>query len=89
MDSEVIIKIVKTLVGEIESIGDANADKERYKNLKVMGKVLNELVYDIGYECRQVRRYEGSMKQSGHKSIEILKFLKNIIDEALEEYDNV
>lgn len=42
-----IYDIVKKLVGPINPVGETNTDDERFKNLKVMTELVDELLTDI------------------------------------------
>lgn len=41
------LEIVKKLVGNIQPVGETNADKEGLENLKIMCNLVNDLVCEI------------------------------------------
>lgn len=85
MKSETILEVVKKLNGSIHSIGSSEIDKERYENLKKMNTILWQLVKEVCEEAENYDSYMGSVGASGNRAIEILKELKEMIDDTLQE----
>lgn len=60
-----IFDIVEKLVGEIEPVGSTHVDKERFKNLKVMIKLMDDIYRELDhilYENKDMN--EDSIKES-------------------------
>lgn len=60
-----IIDVVKKLIGEIKPVGESNIDTERFRNLKVMCDLTEQLIHEIdqvGCDFKESRQY--SMKRS-------------------------
>lgn len=84
-DEYVVVPIVEKLVGNIHAIGSSEVDKERYENLKNMYDILYRLTDKVCEEAYSYNSYMGSVSASGEKAIEILKDLKVLIDDTLQE----
>ena len=84
-DEYVVIPIVEKLVGSIHAIGSCEIDKERYENLKNLYGIIFELTDKVCHEAYKYNSYMGSVSASGKKAIEILKNLKTLIDDTLQE----
>lgn len=84
-DEYVVIPIVEKLVGNIHAVGSCEIDKERYENLKNLYGILLELTDKVCDEAYQYNSYMRSVSTSGQKAIEILKNLKTLIDDTLQE----
>ena len=84
-DEYVVIPIIEKLVGSIHAIGSCEIDKERYENLKNLHGILLELTDKVCDEAYQHSDYRRSVSASGDKAIEILKGLKVLIDDTLQE----
>lgn len=84
-DEYVIVPMVEKLVGSIHAIGSSEVDKERYENLKNMHGILFKLIDKVCDEAYSHNSYMGSVSASGDKAIEILKNLKTLIDDTLQE----
>jgi len=62
-----IYEVVKKLVGEINPVGETNADNKRFENLKVMTELVDELlmdINDIGFRYRNNCQF--SMKRASN-----------------------
>lgn len=84
-DEYVIVPIIEKLVGSIHAIGSCEIDKERYENLKNLYGIIFELTDKVCDEAYQYNSYMRSVSASGQKAIEILKNLKTLIDDTLQE----
>ena len=76
---------LKSIIGPIQSVGITEVDAERFENLKEFKGVIIELTRDLLEECRNVKRYEHSMKQSGKLAIEIARELERMITEVFDD----
>lgn len=47
MKKEVILEVVKKLVGEIDPVGSTHVDDIRFKNLETMCELVEDLISDI------------------------------------------
>lgn len=84
-DEYVVIPIIEKLVGSIHAVGSSEIDKERYENLKNLHGIIFELTDKVCDEAYKYNSYMGSVSASGKKAIEILKGLKVLIDDTLQE----
>lgn len=57
--------VVKKLVGDIDPVGETNADEKRFENLKDMTQLVDMLVGDIDRVASNKNRVEHSMKRAG------------------------
>ena len=85
VDEYVIVPIIEKLVGSIHAVGSSEIDKERYENLKNLHGILFKLIDRVCDEAYQYNSYMRSVSSSGDKAIEILKNLKVLIDDTLQE----
>ena len=61
-----IYEIVKKLAGNINPVGETNTDDGRFENLKVMTKLVDDLLVDIDYvAARNTSRVEYSRRRAG------------------------
>lgn len=81
------LEIVRKLVGNYETIGDASIDPDRVKNLEELCTLTGELVDIIADEAYKIKRYEGSVQSSGDVSINCLKYIKEQVDDALDDLE--
>jgi len=72
-----IHEIVKKLVGEIDPVGETNADNDRFENLKAMTELVDELLSDIYRVARGNNRHEYSINRAG-------QFASSFLDEVRE-----
>ena len=79
------LEIVRKLVGNYETIGDASIDSDRLKNLEELCTLTGELVDIIADEAYKIKSYEGSVQSSGDVSIHCLKYIKELVDDALDD----
>lgn len=65
-----IYDVVKKLVGPINPVGETNTDDERFKNLKVMTELVDELLTDIDTVAYKNKdSYEFSRKRAAEFAI--------------------
>lgn len=88
-DEYAVIPIVEKLVGNIHAVGSCEIDKERYENLKNLYGILFKLTDKVCDEAYRYNSYMGSVSASGDKAIEILKDLKVLIDDTLQEVGEI
>lgn len=81
------LEIVQKLVGNYETIGDASIDPNRLKNLEELCMLTEELVEIIANEAYKIKRYEYSVHSSGDVSINYLKYIKEQVDDVLDDLD--
>lgn len=81
------LEIVCKLVGNYETIGDASIDPDRVKNLEELCMLTGELVEIIADEAYKIKRYEGSVQSSGDVSINCLKYIKEQVDDVLDDLE--
>ena len=60
-----LIDVVRKLVGPIDPVGDQAIDDKRFKNLKVMTKLVDMLVGDLDCVAENKLRDKSSMKRAG------------------------
>lgn len=84
-DEYVVIPIIEKLVGNIHAIGSCEVDKERYENLKNLYGILFKIIDKVCDEAYRHSDYRRSVSASGKKAIEILKDLKALIDDTLQD----
>lgn len=79
-----MIDIIKKLIGEVEPYGDSNIDRERYKNLDLLGEVTNELICRLGgiADYRDDNRY--SVSKMGKLAYEDLIIIKEYIETIID-----
>lgn len=81
------LEIVRKLVGNYETIGDASIDPDRVKNLEELCMLTGELVEIIADEAYKIKRYEGSVQSCGDVSINCLKYIKEQVDDVLDDLE--
>ena len=82
------LQAIKDIIGRFDSVGETNADNERYFNLLELENVLKALITSLIYESQNVidRRY--SVNKSGNKAFEIIDEIYELTQEALHELRN-
>ena len=68
IDSDTILEVTRSLIGNIEPYGDSAIDRERTQNLDKLIYVIDELLYDGEKVAVYKDRYEGSMRIMGEKA---------------------
>ena len=85
LTSEVLVQLIKKTNGSIHAIGSHEIDKENTQNLTSMGKILFDLVGEVCEEASNCSSPMGSVNANGQKAVEILKELKELIDDTLSD----
>lgn len=85
MDSETVLKVIRTLVGDIEPYGDSGIDRERTENLETLLYIMDDLLYDVQKVADYKDRHEGSMRTMGEKAYTMLKFWRDELNKFTEE----
>ena len=82
------LQAIKDIIGRFDSVGETNADNERYFNLLELENVLKALITSLIYESQNVidRRY--SVNKSGNKAFEIIDEIYESTKEALIDLRN-
>ncbi len=73
MEAKTVIEVTKKLIGNVEPYGATHIDDKRFENLKVLCKVVNELISDINYVAQQKDRHEHSIKEMGEYAYNFLQ----------------
>ena len=73
--------VLKTLIGEIDPIGNTEIDETRFENLYEMIDVVNGLIEDIAKVANRRSRLECSLKKAGEKAYNFLKDLQKQLSE--------
>lgn len=60
-----ISEIVLKLIGPVQPVGDANADKQRLLNIRQLTDLTDRLLGEIDKAAGSADRYEASMKAIG------------------------
>lgn len=67
LESNEIIKVLEVLIGEVEAVGESNADKRRLDNLKTLIDVTNWCLDGLEFAMDSGRgRPEASMHEIGY-----------------------
>lgn len=85
MKAETVIEVVKTLVGEVDAVGSSHLDVERLENLKVMTRVVDELIEEIIQASKTKDYFQYSMQKIGRYAFEYLKEWKETLEEFVGE----
>ncbi|AXF52729.1 MAG: hypothetical protein [Circular genetic element sp.] len=72
MESNLVVEVVKKVVGEIKPQGAAHIDHTRLENLKKMCEVVETLIYQIKDVSYERNRQEHSIKEAGVYAHEFL-----------------
>ena len=65
MKGDIVLEVIRTLIGNIEPIGETREDDKRFENLKNLTFVIERLLYDVDGIIPNKRRIESSMKRAG------------------------
>lgn len=85
MKAETVIEVVKTLVGEVDAVGSADINRERFENLEVMTEVVDELMEEIISSSGAKDDYRRSVQQIGEYAFGWLKEWKETLEEIVGE----
>ena len=84
IDSDIILEVTRSLIGDIEPYGDSGIDRERTQNLDKLIYIIDELLYDLEKVAGNKDRHEGSMRMMGEKAHKALNGYWNWIDGYLK-----
>ena len=84
---EEIIKIIESLNGSIEPIGETNTDNQRFENLKNMEKIMNCLLDDIQFLIPRRNSCEYSVQRAGIEAVRYLLDVRENINDWMKEYE--
>ena len=79
------LQAIKDIIGRFDSVGETNADNERYFNLLELENVLKALITSLIYESQNVTDRRYSVNKSGNKAFEIIDEIYELTQEALHE----
>ena len=79
MNSDGIIEVTKTLIGNIEPYGSSHVDTLRYDNQEKVIELTEELVYMLIENSKFRNRTQYSMKEIGERAYESLSNLYGMI----------
>ena len=79
-----IYDITKKLTGPISSVGETNADAERFNNLCATIELVDRLISDIEGAANAKDRHEASRAKIGKRA---QQFLNDLRDSLLENAD--
>lgn len=90
MNDDEIVKVIRTLIGNVKPIADSSYDKKIKTNIEKLGNVISCLIADIGYmTCESFDSPYASEEECGKLGYRILKNTRNEIDEYLSEVEVV
>jgi hypothetical protein len=73
-------EIIKKLIGNIEPVGESNADAARYNNLIATIELVDQLITDISRAAMSSDRPEYSMHVIGKRAKEYLNDLRDCLE---------
>ena len=76
-NSDEIIKLLDTLIGNTEAVGETNADDEALGRLEVLCEVTDWCLDGIHFASNTWNRNEASMQRIGMTAMNYLKALKD------------
>lgn len=79
-----MIEIINKLIGSVSPYGDSNIDKERYKNLDLLGEMTVDLVSQLGDVAYYRNHMEKSMKDMGELAYDDLIIIKEYIETIIK-----
>lgn len=86
LKSNEITKVLDVLIGEVEAVGESNADERRLDNLKTLIDVTNWCLDGLEFAMDSGKgRAEGSMQKIGHTAELALDEYKTWLNELLGE----
>lgn len=68
MNTMTLYDITKKLAGQITSVGETNADENRYNNLIATIELVDRLITDISYAADTKSSHEASRAKIGKKA---------------------
>lgn len=78
LKSNEITKVLEVLIGEVEAVGESNADERRLDNLKTLIDVTNWCLDGIEFAMESGEgRFEASMQEISHTAKKALDEFRN------------
>lgn len=85
-ESKEIIKLLDTLIGKVEAVGESNEDEKRLDNLKALIDVTDWCLDGIEFAMESGEgRFEASMQEISHTAKRALVEYKTWLNELLGE----
>lgn len=85
-ESKEIIKLLDTLIGKVEAVGESNEDEKRLDNLKALIDVTNWCLDGLEFAMESGKgRFEVSMQEISHTAKRALVEYKTWLNELLGE----
>ena len=85
LTSTEIIKVLDTLIGPTEAIGDSAADHAIEHNLMILIDIVNWCLDGVSDSASTRHRFEGSMRDVGERAFAALDEWRNWLDERIKE----
>lgn len=85
--SEEISDIVMKLIGEVEPVGETNADNQRYDNLLLLLNTVDILIDEIRFVMPYSEYAERSMKRAGKEAVKWGKEKREWFNEVVGDED--
>ena len=85
LTSKEIIKVLDTLIGPTEAIGDSAADHAIEHNLMTLIDIVNWCLDGVSDSASTRYRFEGSMRDVGERAFTALDEWRNWLDERIKE----
>ena len=85
--SEEISDIVMKLIGEVEPVGETNADNRRYDNLLLLLNTVDILLDEIQFVMPYSEYVEYSMKRAGKEAVKWGKEKREWFNEVVGDED--
>ncbi len=85
LTSEEIIKVLDTLIGPTEAIGDSAADHVIEHNLMTLIDVVNWCLDGISYSASTRHRFEKSMRDIGERAFSAMDEWREWLTERIAE----
>ena len=86
-NGEEIVRVVETLNGSIQPVGETNTDNQRFDNLKDLETVIDCLLDDIQLLIPNRNSYEYSVERAGVEAVAYLQRIEQSITDWLKEYE--
>lgn len=83
MNADTIIEVSKTLVGNIEPVGDTFKDNMSYENQQKLVELINVCVDMLISNCKYKDRQEYAAERIGISAVESLRTLKEKVNKYI------
>jgi len=83
LNSNTIISVVDSLLGDITPVGESNRDEIVMKNLKTAIDIVNWLLDGIADSAKTRHRYERSMRVIGERAFSAMCEWKNWLEDTI------